>query len=285
VSTKIYDGMMFESDNLTKFYKIIKQIDAEAKLIKNDLAIKLIAQKYQYYFDNKSSKEYIKNDFKRKIDENDITFFLERNYPLLNLIVELINKRCKNVINSIERDVSYDLDLCVLFAPHNKKILLFPYYEQHEYLGLLKKYFNDYGYWNNTDKPDDVSVKNWNVRRKSWNDVLDEKMLKYTLLNPSDSVISLPYSSEEYSDFANKIISNFSSLEERAAKYAQRKYIDEYVKNNQKPDSKGFESVYNAIDSLEDETVKSVIIKHKEEILSSLQEITVDTLMNYKLPE
>jgi len=277
--------MIFESDNLTKFYNIIEKIDTEAKIIKDDLVIKLIAHKYQYYFDNKSSLEYISNDFKRKINECDIKTIINKKNNLLQNVLELINKRCRNVINSTERDVSYDLDLSILFAPANKKILIYPYYEYREYFDLLKKYFKDYGYWNNSDKPEDVSEKNWNIRRKTWNDVLDNKMLKYTLLNPNVSVVSYPYSPLEFNDFSIKLIQNFSSLEERAAKYAQNKYIDEYVKNNQKPDSKGFETVYQAIDSLEEENTKNIINKYTEEILLSLQEITVDILTTYNITE
>jgi hypothetical protein len=277
--------MIFESDNLTKFYKVIEQINSESKSIKDDLVIKLIAQKYQYYFDNKSTREYIINDFKRKIDEKDITNILSGNNSLLVNLVNLINKRCKNVLNSLERDVSYDFDLSILFAPANKKIFIYPYYEYREYFDLLKKYFKNYGYWNNTDKPEDITEKNWNIRRKSWDKVLNNKMLKYTLLNPNDSIISHPYSSEEIEIFSIKLISNFSTLEERAAKYAQNKYINEYVKNNQKPDSDGVENVYQAIDSLEEENTKKIITKYTEEILSSLQEITVETLKNYNSPE
>lgn len=32
---------------------------------------------------------------------------------------------------------------------------------------------SEYGYWNNTDKPDEISTREWSQRRRNWNRVLD----------------------------------------------------------------------------------------------------------------
>jgi uncharacterized protein YjgD (DUF1641 family) len=283
MSTKIYDGMIFESDNLSKFHKVIKQLHSEASIIKDELALKLIAYKYQTYFDNKTRKEEIANDFKRKLDEKTVNFILNNNYVFINILTELINKRCKSVLNSIERDISYDLDLVVNFAPVNKRILIYPYYEQKEYGILLNKYFKQFGYWNNTDKPDNVLGRDWTIRKKMWDKVVDEKMLKYTLINSNDIIISYPYSFDNFNDFSTKLISYFSPLPERASEYAKKKYIEEFIKNNQDSETTGFESVFSAIDSLKEEKVKVTIKRYTEEILATLQEIDVDILNHYRL--
>lgn len=284
MSTKIYDGMIFESDNLTKFYNIIEKIDTEAKIIKDDLIIKLIAKKYQYYFDNKITKEEIIRDF-HKIPIKEVNYFLDNKYPLLYNLRDLINYRCKNVLHSMERDVDYDLDLVINFAPVNKNILIYPYYEYSEYGEVLLKYFSKYGYWNNSDKPDNISSKDWNTRRKRWDKVIDGKMLCYNLINNTDNVLPKFFiSKDDKNEFVDKLLNSFSSLEERAAKYAKNKYINDYVKLHAKPTDNGFNSVYRAIDTLETDVAKNEILKITEEILSTLQEITHDILLNYHFP-
>lgn len=44
-----------------------------------------------------------------------------------------------------------------------------------EYLNNLLKlpYIKEYGYWNNTDKPDELTEEEWDERRSDWNEVLD----------------------------------------------------------------------------------------------------------------
>lgn len=48
-----------------------------------------------------------------------------------------------------------------------------------EYLSNLLElpYIKEYGYWNNTDKPDELTEEEWDERRSDWNEVLDRSFL------------------------------------------------------------------------------------------------------------
>jgi hypothetical protein len=45
---------------------------------------------------------------------------------------------------------------------------------------VFPKYVKKYHYWNNTDRDEDVSVREWNKRGKDWDKVLYDKCCKLT---------------------------------------------------------------------------------------------------------
>jgi hypothetical protein len=62
----------------------------------------------------------------------------------------------------------------VVVIPHKKKMILIPFGLSKEINKHLDKKFKQYGYWNNTDRPDDVSNKEWKAREKFY-DGLDSR--------------------------------------------------------------------------------------------------------------
>lgn len=79
-----------------------------------------------------------------------------------------VTKRITKARQQNERDPAYDFDCSLTFIPHGKKILALCYSEQFEHLWRAFPGVEEYGYWNNTDKPDDVSDAAWRRRSDDW---------------------------------------------------------------------------------------------------------------------
>lgn len=62
----------------------------------------------------------------------------------------------------------------VAFPYARNKILLIPFCGRRDFLKQFHKVVKteEFGYWNNTDWPDGMTEKEWNVRRKMWEKVL-----------------------------------------------------------------------------------------------------------------
>jgi hypothetical protein len=54
-------------------------------------------------------------------------------------------------------------------------------------LPLLKacEELEEYGYWNNADKPDELSGDAWNARADSWHEALDQPVLELDIVSPA----------------------------------------------------------------------------------------------------
>lgn len=78
-------------------------------------------------------------------------------------------------------DTTYDFKLDVTFFESDKHTLMMVYTECFEYFDALKAMpeVEQYYYWNNTDKPDDISYEDWKARGKEWDSVLHSGIPAY----------------------------------------------------------------------------------------------------------
>lgn len=109
--------------------------------------------------------------------------------------VREIRKRQKDIRATGYRDPEVDLGFDVSIVPLNggklNSFLLGLYFtEQAEFIEALKAkpWFSDYSYWNNTDRPDDVSKTAWAQRKRDWNralghDAPSERGLSFTVIS------------------------------------------------------------------------------------------------------
>ena len=72
------------------------------------------------------------------------------------------------------RQPGIDFDSEVLLFPMNKRTLIFPLIESEEQLKLLQSqsWRSEYGYWDNSDGPKDVSHAAFKKRGKAWDDAM-----------------------------------------------------------------------------------------------------------------
>lgn len=81
------------------------------------------------------------------------------------------NKSATTITESVSA-FDFDTSLCVF--PLSRKILSVPICNNERLMNALLENENitAYGYWNNTDKPDNVSNREWNTRKSDWDKAL-----------------------------------------------------------------------------------------------------------------
>ncbi|MFW6219340.1 MAG: hypothetical protein ACOC33_00600 [bacterium] len=192
MSTKIYNG--YKLKNNMSFQKITIFCQMIGDLI-NEEREKLIVSLFTNIF----------------ID--DLICILSGGYPQdknLKFLIsfEIYNeykKRSDKIKQTKQRDPLYDFEFEIVFIPIKNKILCLLYTEQSNFIKIWENQseIEEYGYWNNTDKPENLSEKDWDKRKIDW----DEALPNYSI--PSNrGLIYNPYF--EYFPLTNDFIKNIS---------------------------------------------------------------------------
>lgn len=154
MSTKLYDGLRLIGEQ--DVFDTMKTITP------------LIEEEYQ-----KLAKKLVANEITNLIDNPPTT------PPKYDMIfIEAQDKWEEDQKNYGDNHTLNDpLRFTIAFGKIGKKILAYPYYTQQEYGDILKNtgLFEEYGYWNNYDKPKNISEKEWEERAKDWDNLLNEK--------------------------------------------------------------------------------------------------------------
>lgn len=89
---------------------------------------------------------------------------------------EFVREKQKEIKNTGLRNPTYDFscEVCIMPAKQRLHVMLFT--EQREMRDIWKQHpkVKFYGYWNNTDRPDNVSERAWRARGEQWDEVLGE---------------------------------------------------------------------------------------------------------------
>lgn len=171
MSTKIYTGIQIQHMNMIELNKYMANV--RKQLIP-------IAHKEYYKAFAKLVEElvvYIQTGVQLADNVDDYTF--KARTP--NEIIEHANKLASQIIKNnksartiMEHRSDFDFDMNIYIFPIKRK-LLGMYFIENE---VLKDAFlnlpeiSDYAYWNNTDRPDNISSDSWNRRRSNWDEAL-----------------------------------------------------------------------------------------------------------------
>jgi hypothetical protein len=154
MSTKIYDGYRFPRNRLDEFIPLFNRICLKS--------VNGLLKKYR--INDKTIRETrkklcVKNRIIRKVlDDNDICLIFQ--------LVEWMKMSKKGMKDIFHLDCSFNLWL------DGKWAYMIPYVACGMKMEkLLPGWCEYYGYWNNTDRPDDVSLRDWNARGRTWNKV------------------------------------------------------------------------------------------------------------------
>lgn len=85
-----------------------------------------------------------------------------------------VEDRNRHIQKTKERNPSYDFHCELEIIPIKNKIMVMVFCEQPRIIEIIarQKYLKYYGYWNNTDPDERCSEKEWNQRKKDWNEAL-----------------------------------------------------------------------------------------------------------------
>lgn len=181
MSTKIYNGMKLPNMSVFELNEMYKILRSKLIPIAQQEYYKFVAKIYQ------AAYVYVKlgvniceynidmTNLPPKADSDEILLFAKRE------ACDIISKTRNAVLwSDAEPDADFEVSLCVLPIPET--ILCIPCANNNELSKelhrILKEYFHveEYGYWDNTDKPDELTDDEWDKRRDDWNKALPDAL-------------------------------------------------------------------------------------------------------------
>lgn len=170
MSTKIYNGAKFKSNNILEVLDQLKNIRTELLKICN-------------------TSEYVP-------DKNLIGYIKYKEYDVYDKVADI------DIIKKIKDDIDLFDETAYRFIPFKVTIYVIPHTDGNIYAGVfcdnhkalkyLQPYILDYHYQNQTDKPDEIPDDEWDTRKKIWNEIFDkywsfpEVGLRYDVLSGKD---------------------------------------------------------------------------------------------------
>lgn len=173
MSTKIYNAYISDlnCEQLLEKFKLIKPETEKVK-----------------------TKHLLENFIKkvvRKIDKKEIEY-KENTFDLLYDEIDILTAKNRELYIKNRKNYDFDFELLVMLFPLNNKTLLM-FFGNPKLMGIAtnQDFFKDYHYQTSTDKPKNISKKEWTKRSKDWDTVLGgdgystpaECVLQYTFCN------------------------------------------------------------------------------------------------------
>lgn len=169
MSTKIYDGLRIKN---AKEEEVIAKLDILKPLFKEVLR-KTIAKKISSEYFN-----MVDNVFNN--DNPQLPFDYAQN---------IFKKEMESIKND-KRSIMFQHDFVIYVKQYKSDVYLYPFYRELNDLNILMEKIpelEDFGYWDNTDKPEEISESHWKKREKIWNTINN----KYTFEESDFKKISL----------------------------------------------------------------------------------------------
>ena len=163
MSTKIYNGYKIKRMNLMQLSKFSGRVKADIKNIYKEYYGKLFTELMVSFYDkvqNGSTYNDILKDFKIETNVTDAYF-------CAYTVIRHFNDKIKT---TQERNPLFDFDTSIHILPVDNKILALLYTDNRDITKLWESYkeVSSYYYFDNTDKPERISDKNWEQRAIDW---------------------------------------------------------------------------------------------------------------------
>lgn len=180
MSTKIYNGKKMPIMTMKEFNRFITSLRKKSNKVAREYITTTILNKCIYLIDKYYLIKHEQCDFKEFDQLVRTTFWFEKDEEvdytgktqnIRSLLFIKMVRLPEQLESSVTRNVAFDLYFKISFFILKDKILLLPMYEQRKiYDSVLKSYkkIENYEYFDNTDRPDEISKKLWTKRRKDW---------------------------------------------------------------------------------------------------------------------
>lgn len=186
MSTKIYNAFRIKADSLDEAYQFLKNVSKPiVQSTEKAIAAKNLEEAIDTYFELiQGNKDFYDSDSQKNIAFSD---YLNRTPLSLFRSMEL-DRNSKDKKTKLEEN--HDAS-AVLYSEKvgNKTYYLCQFFGSSEALNIFKKHpqLTDFNYWNNTDKEDNVSAKDWNTRKRVWDKIFKESSV------PNETGLVLTY--------------------------------------------------------------------------------------------
>jgi len=220
MSTKIYNGFRFTTMDFRKIHKYLMEFRLELEPLIQAKYSKFLAIRCTTMHDRLvmgmhpgCDGEHEENAYKHGV--------------LVQAFCEF-EERIRRMRKTNQRDPIIDFEVSMAIIPIPMKMLGIIYTEQAEFQQLWfdKPFVKEYGYWNNTDKPDELTNRQWDRRRKDW-DIALEHFGGIPSMNGFSIDCTTKYTGRPDADEILKLIPAHSK---RAESVAKAKMFDDHIK-------------------------------------------------------
>lgn len=156
MSTKIYNGYLLNV-SFTELMPFLKKVKLSLESARTELALKIVARQVT-----------------SEVDDQFLGLTRPQEISIFKFTSALLDSAVKAQKSTSLLD-GRDFSASVVLIPHQEKFLALFYDNNNpEYLKLWQelKEVQDYHYQNSTDRPEEISAKEWEKRRKDWNEAL-----------------------------------------------------------------------------------------------------------------
>ena len=203
MSTKIYDGYRIKNLTIQNFKETYSSICS--------------------YIEKESKKNIMLHLSKMYYEVADNIYNCNPE-NVLNVVKKELEHEVENLKEG-SRSPELDKDIGFYMKEYKGDLYLYLFYEDSDIKNKLLdklKGIEDFGYWNNTDKPEEISDSHWEKRKKIWNELLTSYSFSKSDFEEFyffNSINYLEKLSFKYSDLID------ISLEERKENYAFRQAV------------------------------------------------------------
>lgn len=264
MSTKIYNGLRFVSTDLYEIHQQFMDWRKRIHELTDEYENKMIALKVVQIIDRQTiieTDEPIKN-------------------PMSHVWNEITDAQ-QEIKKTGRRQPAVDFDFEVSLMPHKGRVYGIVFCEQGPWVRefMAQNWVEEFGYWNNTDPPEDMDEAEWDIRGEIWNDVLQNKAPAQVGFTAS---CTRPYSWPS----REAVLAAIPSLDDRVRYLAKdivfaRKSKELYPKDVE-PKKIGFEWLFRTEDYLKSDEGKAEIAEEAKRIEPLLKrELTVVDILGW----
>lgn len=190
MSTKIYEAYRCSVKNLNEFLRIMREhCFAKVQDRIEILMPEVTQEKIREYYDEK--------DWEMSFDE-----FLNKKEKYFRFRY-VFNLACEASLSDV-RDLFFCFDCSLNIWIHKNKAYIIPYGEKWIYKDFLKPDgTEEYYYWNNSDRPDNITNRQWQSRAKNWQEICLNNWNKSRLMH---TIIDLKNDNFSLQTIADKIL-------------------------------------------------------------------------------
>lgn len=173
MSVKLHDGFQLGNMSLTELMGFTQRLRERINQEADRLYVKLSADGLAALI-----------DFASLLNEDELLTRVRRAYgdgfsldesPSTVITLGVYNK-VKDAIEGGKRNPRYNLSASVTYMPVSNKILAVFFSDQPEYRRVWRDMpeVREYGYWDNTDPPANVTKREWRQRYEDWKEALND---------------------------------------------------------------------------------------------------------------
>lgn len=280
MSTKIYNGYRLKTDmSLRELHDLCMRIRQSVGKLCEELYFKKIAEIICNLLDMKEMKpsrlEAMVTRMAKDSRLHDYPLWIVQNYIL---------ERQRQIKVTNLRDPEVDFDCKIVFFPISDKILLTLYAEKKEYFKAIEAFceVEEYGYWNNTDRPKKLTDKQWEQRRIDWDEALGDSDI------PSLQGFTVTCVLDNFFPDVDRVIATMPSFKERVKSRAYNNMVDEYIGKNKEHlgDPHTWEPIFKAREYLRTDDGKKLLRTEEKRLKGILKPVfTRDDLIKPLIPK